>query len=186
LQYFRECFQDTILILNTNLEILEGLRALLKSFNERSFQLSADRRRSLEEGLRVCVSRFTMYRRWAETSLVRVQSISDLVRTFSQSACSRLCSNSLNCVYQIQALLGYRNDASTSQNSANIATLAEASGNDSKTMLLLTNATKRDSGIMRLIAVITMVYLPGTFMAVSSSFSFPTSQKDLLKFPDLV
>jgi hypothetical protein len=35
-------------------------------------------------------------------------------------------------------------------------------------MLALTNATKRDSGIMRLIAVITMVYLPGTFMAVSS------------------
>lgn len=39
---------------------------------------------------------------------------------------------------------------------------------------------------MRLIAVITMVYLPGTFMAVSSSFSFLTSQKDLLKFLDLV
>jgi hypothetical protein len=51
-------------------------------------------------------------------------------------------------------------------NSTNLAKMAEASGEDSRIMLTLTNATKRDSGIMRLIAVITMVYLPGTFMAV--------------------
>ena len=69
-------------------------------------------------------------------------------------------------MYQIHGLLGYRNNASVSQNSANLAKMAEASGKDSQVMLALTNATKRDSGTVRLIAVITMIYLPGTFMAV--------------------
>jgi hypothetical protein len=36
-------------------------------------------------------------------------------------------------------------------------------------MLNLTRATKKDSRTMRLIAVITMVYLPGTFVAVNAS-----------------
>lgn len=35
-------------------------------------------------------------------------------------------------------------------------------------MLLIARATKKDSETMSLIAIVTMVYLPGTFVAVSS------------------
>lgn len=35
-------------------------------------------------------------------------------------------------------------------------------------MVELTRATRRDSSIMRLVAIITMIYLPGAFVAVSN------------------
>ncbi len=45
--------------------------------------------------------------------------------------------------------------------------MAQASAKEGQLILGLTKAAKKDSGIMKLIAVITMIYLPGTFAAVS-------------------
>jgi hypothetical protein len=54
-----------------------------------------------------------------------------------------------------------------SQNSINLSQLAEDSKKDSASLVMLAKATGRDSRTVKLIAVITMVYLPGSFMAVS-------------------
>lgn len=79
LEYFRGSIQEAVLILDTNLQILADIQAFLKSLDNRGFALSEQARRSLTEDLQLCVSRFTMHRKWAELSLARIQSISDLV-----------------------------------------------------------------------------------------------------------
>jgi mannitol-specific phosphotransferase system IIBC component len=68
---------------------------------------------------------------------------------------------------QTQNLLGFRHDAIISQNSINLAQLAEDSKKDSASLIMLAKATGRDSRAVKLIAIITVIYLPGSFMAVS-------------------
>jgi hypothetical protein len=48
--------------------------------------------------------------------------------------------------------------------------MAQVSTEEGQLLLNLTRASKKDSGIMKLIAVITMIYLPGTFAAVSRPY----------------
>jgi hypothetical protein len=44
---------------------------------------------------------------------------------------------------------------------------------DNKLNQLIANASKRDSSAMKVLAVVTMVFLPGTFVAVSTIFVSP-------------
>lgn len=64
-------------------------------------------------------------------------------------------------------LLNTKHSQALTSNTAGMNRLAEANREDGQLILLLTKSAKKDSGTMRLIAVITMVYLPGTFVAVS-------------------
>jgi hypothetical protein len=65
--------------MNTNLEILSGVRALLTATYDRDSAPDEELKRTWKEELQLCVSRLTMHRKWAEHSLARVQGISDLV-----------------------------------------------------------------------------------------------------------
>jgi hypothetical protein len=49
---------------------------------------------------------------------------------------------------------------------------------DNKLNQLIANASKRDSSAMKALAVVTMVFLPGTFVAVSTIFVFPPTFED--------
>lgn len=153
LEFLQESIQDVIMILEENLKILEGIRALSKSSKYRGMMTSAgpsEMTMQMEEELEICVSRFTMHRGWAEMLLSRIRS---------------------TCVLTT-ALLGYRNDVSIHQNTENMAMIAKATENDSRTMLRLAEAAARDSITVRLITVITVIYLPGTFMATLFSTNF--------------
>ena len=166
LQFLRESIQDAVLILSTNVDILHGIQELLESLKDHGIVTSASSKKlsmCMEEELRVCISRLNMHRRWAETSLDRIHSTSVLVSNPPHSSVTNV---PLISFWKINALLGYRHDASISQNTKNTVMMAQAAEKDSKTMLSLTNATKQDSKTMKLVTVITMIYLPGTFMAV--------------------
>jgi hypothetical protein len=51
-------------------------------------------------------------------------------------------------------------------NTTSMAQLAKSSKVDQDAMLSLTRAAKNDSGIMKLIAVVTMIYLPSSLITV--------------------
>ncbi|KAH8591695.1 hypothetical protein B0O99DRAFT_690500 [Bisporella sp. PMI_857] len=142
LQHCREQLQDAILHLNHSLQILHGLRGL-----HSTIITSKD---SSDNDLRVCISRVQMYRECAEKSLKWADDISNLITT----------------------LLSYRHDESFGQNNAKLREMAELAVKDSSNMLELTQETKKDSTTMRLIAIITMFYLPGTFVATIFSTIF--------------
>lgn len=67
---------------------------------------------------------------------------------------------------KITTLIGYRHEETLRQNQNKLTEMAEFSRNDSLYMLDMTKATKIDSSVIRIIAVITILYLPGTFVAV--------------------
>ena len=54
-------------------------------------------------------------------------------------------------------------------NTASLDRMAHASKKDGDMLIFLTKATQKDSSTMRLISMITMVYLPGAFVAVRTS-----------------
>jgi hypothetical protein len=68
----------------------------------------------------------------------------------------------------MKTLLNYKHNQAIAYNTTSMDRMAQASKKERQLILGLTKATKRDSGSMKLIAVITMIYLPGTFAAVSS------------------
>jgi hypothetical protein len=65
--------------------------------------------------------------------------------------------------------LNSKHSQALTTNTASINRLAEASVEDARLNLMLAKSSKKDSGSMKLIAVVTMIYLPGTFIAVSAS-----------------
>jgi hypothetical protein len=71
-------------------------------------------------------------------------------------------------VYQFGAQKDARVNIELAKNSAAIA---EASSKDSAVMRAIAVETRRDSTAMKTIAVLTMFFLPGTFVAVCSLFS---------------
>jgi hypothetical protein len=46
---------------------------------------------------------------------------------------------------------------------------------DNKLNQLIANSSKRDSSAMKVLAVVTMLFLPGTFVAVSTILASPPS-----------
>lgn len=57
--------------------------------------------------------------------------------------------------------------ATSARDSATMKAIAIAAKQDSTTMKTIAIAAKRDSSAMKTIAVLTMVFLPGTFVAVN-------------------
>jgi hypothetical protein len=70
----------------------------------------------------------------------------------------------------MKALLNQKLSQTIVSNTTSMDRMAQASTKEGQLLLDLTRATKKDSGIMKLIAVITMIYLPGTFAAVSTPY----------------
>lgn len=76
----------------------------------------------------------------------------------------RLCTDVLT---QVTTLLDSRNTQALISNNANLIRLAEASQKDGQTMLDLSKSLKIDSSTMKFLAALAIIYVPGTFVAVS-------------------
>jgi hypothetical protein len=74
----------------------------------------------------------------------------------------------VNDAEQTKTILDHKLSQAIVTNTTSMDRMSQAMKKESQMMLGLTKAAKEDSGTMKLIAVITMIYLPGTFAAVSS------------------
>ncbi|OCK74718.1 hypothetical protein K432DRAFT_429867 [Lepidopterella palustris CBS 459.81] len=151
LQHRCELIQDAISVLRSDAEILSGLQLLRRKAVKRPEspgQIHASE--SETHGLESCVSQFFLVQKWAKDMLNRARQASDLMTT----------------------LLNSKHSQALTFNTASMNRLAEASKLDGQLMVALTKSTKKDSGTMKLIAVITMIYLPGTFVASIFSTGF--------------
>ncbi|KAJ2902154.1 hypothetical protein MKZ38_000952 [Zalerion maritima] len=149
LQYRCELLHSCVLSLRSNVEVLAGLELLRPADSHCSCKP-----RRLHEGngtdLKSCVSQFKLNQHWAEDMLDRAKQASDTVATLLNST------HSQNLVY----------------NTATMNLLAKTSQDDSSTMLELARAAKKDSSIMKLIGIGTMIYLPGSFISAIFSTGF--------------
>jgi hypothetical protein len=103
-----------------------------------------------DDRLRICKAQFMMMLHWAEDMLDRVKQVANLTST----------------------LVSYKQSQAMVCNTASLDRMAHASKKDGDMLLYLTKATQKDSSTVRLISMITMVYLPGAFVASFFSTSF--------------
>ena len=70
--------------------------------------------------------------------------------------------------YLIKAttLLTYRHSQTITSTTTSLDQMVQASRQDERTTLDLTRATRKDSNALKVVAIITVIYLPGTFVAV--------------------
>ena len=69
---------------------------------------------------------------------------------------------------KLSSVRNFTNDRAINANTEGLKNLAEMGRDDSKNMEQIARETKRDSQTMRVIATMTMLYLPATFVAVSN------------------
>ncbi|KAL8703349.1 MAG: hypothetical protein Q9201_003461 [Fulgogasparrea decipioides] len=93
----------------------------------------------------VCASQLTLKHMWANDILERAQQAAELVTAL------------LSAKY-IQILIS---------NNMNVSRLAELSQQDGQNTLAISKAMKNDSSTMKFIAILAVLYAPGTFVAVS-------------------
>lgn len=68
---------------------------------------------------------------------------------------------------QLLQVLDYRHEEATKQNDLATIDLIGATQRDGELMTLMTRTTIQDSRTMKIMAFITLIYLPGTLVAVS-------------------
>ncbi|KAF1833919.1 hypothetical protein BDW02DRAFT_357122 [Decorospora gaudefroyi] len=105
---------------------------------------------SENDRLEICKAQFMLMQTSAQDMLDRIKQVANLTST----------------------LVNYQHGQAVTSNTASLDRMAHESRKGEELILNLTKATKKDSGTMKLIAVITMVYLPGTFVATLFSTSF--------------
>ena len=71
-----------------------------------------------------------------------------------------------------------KNDRAISENTNHMARLAEYGREENINMGKIARATKLDSQAMKIIAIMTMLYLPATFVAVSTYRKHPSARQD--------
>ncbi|KAF2812456.1 uncharacterized protein BDZ99DRAFT_474619 [Mytilinidion resinicola] len=143
LQHRCELIHDAILVLRSNVEILIGLQSL----DRRMVHILGTSPVFLDHSAETCMSLFKTHRKWAEAMLDRAKQVSSLMTT----------------------LLNSKHSQALTSNTASMNRLAEAAKEDGRAMLALTKSAKKDAGTMKLIAAITMIYLPGTFVALTQT-----------------
>ncbi|KAH8704455.1 hypothetical protein GQ44DRAFT_778021 [Phaeosphaeriaceae sp. PMI808] len=105
---------------------------------------------SENDRLEICKAQFMMMKTSAQDMLDRVKQVANLTST----------------------LVNYRHGQAITSNTASLDRMAHESQKGEALILNLTKTTKQDSGTMKLIAVITICYLPGNFVASLFSTSF--------------
>ncbi len=73
-----------------------------------------------------------------------------------------------NLTHQLSAVTGLKNDRAVSENTHHMARMADYSREENISMGNIARAAKLDSEAMKTIATMTMLYLPATFVAVST------------------
>lgn len=69
-------------------------------------------------------------------------------------------------IQQITTLLNSKHTQALISNNAKLGLLAEASQQDGRSMLNISKDMKNDSSTMKFVAIMTVIYVPGTFAAV--------------------
>ncbi|KAK0646793.1 hypothetical protein B0T16DRAFT_458677 [Cercophora newfieldiana] len=145
IQYYSDLLHNAILELKSNMEILAGLQRMGASHG-------GGNKASADHGLDTCVSQFRTNLSWAEDMLDRTKEASTLM-----------------------ALLHYSQRArELAFDTSNMNHVANATKADQDTMLLLARAAKKDSEIMKLIAFVSVVYLPCSLITALFSTGFVT------------
>jgi hypothetical protein len=137
LQYHSELLYNTIAALRSNTETLAGLQSLDIAYHEPEDVM-------LHHQLATCISQFGMNQKWAEDVLDRAKQISNLMTV----------------------LFYAQHSEALTVNTTTLSQLARASKTDQDSMLSITQAAKNDSGIMKVIATITLIYLPSSLVTV--------------------
>jgi hypothetical protein len=152
LQYQCELIHDAKSTLRSTIKVLHGLKMLRKNISQFWFPYDKSWRHlsRADDRLKVGVSRLSTCLKWAEDMLDQAKQVSNLT----------------------SLLLSYRQTQAITANTTRMEQMANASQQDERLLLELTWATKRDSMVMKITTVITMVYLPGTFAATLFSTGF--------------
>jgi Na+/serine symporter len=164
LQHQGELIRTAKLAIGSNIEILSGLQSHAHDDIVGHSPL-------WESKAKACVSLLQRNLKWTDDILDRTKEASNLVSVLTFYL-SKLFTYSCS---KMTALFNFKHSQALSLNSASTNRLAEASREEGRLILMLTKSSKKDSGTMRLITVITMLYLPGTFVAVSSEYTLPKS-----------
>ncbi len=81
LQYQCDLIYDAISALQSNIGVLQGLKALRRNTNLCSFNCGQESCRPDDDRLQFCISRFGSCLKWAECLLEQAKQVSNLVRT---------------------------------------------------------------------------------------------------------
>nr|RBQ88727.1 hypothetical protein FVER53263_06544 [Fusarium verticillioides] len=135
LQYHSELLHNAQIQFESNKEVLNGLRSLITSHSNDIESLD---QLATKHQLMSCVSQIEINLKWVNSMLQLIQQISNLMTMLSY-------------VRQIQA---------TSENTSRLTCLTEASRKDQDTMLNIAMSAKKDSELMKVIAIASLITLP--------------------------
>ncbi|KAF3002327.1 hypothetical protein E8E14_005777 [Neopestalotiopsis sp. 37M] len=143
LQYLSEKLHVAVSSLKASTEVLKGLKSLgLNIDHSATWQI--------DSGLVSYLSNFGTFQHWTHSMLERTKQTSNLATILLSSEQSR----------------------AVSINTSSLNTLAQSSKADGKIMLAIAQDAKNDSGVMKLLALVTLMYLPATFVATLFSTGF--------------
>lgn len=150
LQYHSELLHNARIQLESNNGVLNGLQALITSCSNDagSFDQLATKHQLMS-----CASQIEINMKWINSMLQLIQQVSNLMTMLSY-------------VRQIQV---------TSENTSKLACLAEASRKDQDTMLNIAMSAKKDSELMKVIAIASLITLPTILTTGLFSTGFMTS-----------
>ncbi|EXM26154.1 hypothetical protein V3481_014044 [Fusarium oxysporum f. sp. vasinfectum] len=150
LQYHSELLHNAHIQFESNKEVLNGLRSIITGYSDEieSFDQLATRHQVMS-----CVSQIEVSLKWIHSMLQLIEQISNLMTMLSY-------------VRQIQA---------TSENTSRLTCLTEASRKDQDTMLNIAMSAKKDSELMKVIAITSLITLPTILTTGLFSTGFVTS-----------
>ncbi|KAH7232785.1 hypothetical protein BKA59DRAFT_487375 [Fusarium tricinctum] len=150
LQYHSELLHNAQIQFESNKEVLNGLCLLITSYSDdvQSFNQLATKHQIMS-----CVSQTEVSLKWIKSMLQLIEQISNMMTMLSY-------------VRQIQA---------TSENTSKLTCLAEASRKDQDTMLDIAKDAKKDSELMKVIAIASLITLPTILTTGLFSTGFVTS-----------
>lgn len=163
LQYHSELLHNIVAALRSDREILLGLQSLGMASGSPGDAM-------LHHELSTCMSQFRMDQEWAEDMLDRAKQVSNLVcppslRLFTcpsefGSAMLKLS------VAQMTVLFYAKHSQTLTANTTAMSQLTQDSQKDQELMLRIAKAAKKDSEVMKVIAAVTLCYLPATLVTV--------------------
>lgn len=145
LQYHSELLYNTIAALRSDTETLLGLQSLGLTYRGQGDVM-------LHHELATCVSQFRINQKWAEDMLDRAKQASSLMTV----------------------LFYAKHSEALTVNTTAMSQLAQDNKKEQEMMLEVAKAAKNDSEIMKVIAAVTLFYLPATLMASLFSTGFVT------------
>jgi hypothetical protein len=166
LQVQQELIHDAILVFQSQTAVIQSIKWLVvraanpsHTAKEKLFMANIDRQ------IDACASNVSLNQGRAKDVLERAKQTAD--RVSSIMSIFQRSKTITNMAFQITAFLNSKHNHALISNNENLAQLAAASQQDGQNMLAINKSMKKDSATMSLFAVITIVYMPATFVAVS-------------------